>query len=331
MLKILTKKMLEGQDLTRLEIEAAMDLMINKTAPSEQISFFLGVLSKKGESADEIASFASFMRQNCAKIAISEPDAIDLCGTGGDGTNTFNISTAAVFVAAGAGAIIAKHGNRSVSSKSGSADVLEALGVNINMDAKTSIDKTGIGFMFAPLHHSVMKNLKELRVAINMPTILNLLGPLTNPAEVKRQIIGVYDGKKARNVAGALKILGAKEAMVIHSRDGLDEISIGAATSIYHLKNGEIKEFEITPEDYGLKRSSLDLIKGGDAQENAEIILNILNGSQSPARDITVLNAAAALVVAGVAKDLTQGVKLSNEAIDNKKALAKLEALRQCF
>lgn len=331
MLKVLTKKMLSGKDLTQSEITQAMTIFVNKEATSEQIAFFLGVLSAKGESADEIASFASFMQNNSNKIAIASNDAIDLCGTGGDGINTFNISTAAVFVAAGAGAIIAKHGNRSVSSKSGSADVLEALGVNLNMDAKNAIDKTGIGFMFAPLHHPVMKNLKELRVAINIPTILNLLGPLTNPAEIKRQVIGVYDGKKARNIAGALKILGAKEAMVLHSKDGLDEISISAPTTVYHLKNDEIKEFEINPEDYGISLSSIDSIKGGDAKENATIIIDILNGKKLPARDIVVLNSAAALVVAGIAKDFKEGIKLAKDSIDDKKALKKMEALKKCF
>ena len=330
MLKILTKKMLSGEDLTQSEITQAMTIFVNKEATPEQIAFFLGVLSSKGESADEIAAFASFMRNHSHKIEISFNDAIDLCGTGGDGSNTFNISTAAVFVAAGAGAKVAKHGNRSVSSKSGSADVLEALGININLDAKNTMDKTGIGFMFAPSHHPVMKNLKELRVAINMPTILNLLGPLTNPAEIKRQVIGVYDGKKAFNIAGALKILGAKEVMVLHSKDGLDEISISAPTTIYHLKNDEIKEFEINPLDYGISLASIDLIKGGDAKENAGIIMDIFNGAKSPARDVVVLNSAAALVVAGIAKDFAEGVKLANESIDEKKALKKLEALIQC-
>jgi anthranilate phosphoribosyltransferase len=330
MLKSLIKKMLLGEDLIQSEIFQAMTLFANKEASSEQISFFLGVLSAKGESPEEIAAFASFMQNHSQKIALSQTDAIDLCGTGGDGCNTFNISTASVFVAAGAGAIIAKHGNRSVSSKSGSADVLEALGVNLSMNVKNAIDKTGIGFIFAPLHHPVMKNLKELRVAINIPTVLNLLGPLTNHADVKRQIIGVYDGQKALNVVEALKISGAKEVMVVHSDDGLDEISISAATTVYHLKNNEIKKFVINPENYGIKKSSLDSIKGGDAKENAAIITRILNGLKSPARDIVVLNSAAALIVAGIAKDFAEGVKLANESLDTKKALAKLEALRQC-
>lgn len=330
MLKSLIKKMLSGEDLIQSEIFQAMTILTNKEASSEQISFFLGVLSAKGESPEEIAAFASFMQNHSYKIAVSQTDAIDLCGTGGDGCNTFNISTAAVFVAAGAGAIIAKHGNRSVSSKSGSADVLEALGVNLNMNVKNAIDKTGIGFIFAPLHHPVMKNLKELRISINTPTILNLLGPLTNPADVKRQIIGVYDGQKALNVAEALKILGAKEVMVVHSDDGLDEISISAATTVYYLKNNEIKKFIINPANYGIKKAPLDSIKGGDAKENAAIITRILNGEKSPARDIVVLNSAAALIVAGIAKDFAEGVKLANESLDTKKALAKLEALRQC-
>lgn len=283
------------------------------------------------DSAEDLSAIASYMKQNAKPLLLKAAGLIDVCGTGGDCLGTFNISTAVSFVVAGAGAKVIKHGNRSVSSKSGSADVLEKLGVSIEIPEEKLqevFDETGMVFLFAPRYHPSMAKIKEIRKAIGVPTIFNLLGPLVNPANLDYQVIGVYDKDKCEIVAKALLKLGIKEAIVVHGADGLDEFSTTGENLVYYIKNGEIKKESLTPEDVGLKRAEIKDLLGGDAQENAQIVLKILQGEQGAKRDIVLLNSAAALMVAGIAKDFKEGITKAAESIDSGAALNVLEKIK---
>nr|MBO2483580.1 anthranilate phosphoribosyltransferase [Bacillota bacterium] len=324
------RKAVEGVHLTEDEAAAAMEAIMEGEATPAQIAAFITALRIKGETVDEIAGCARVMREKAAKITPRRTPLVDTCGTGGDGANTFNISTAAAFVAAAAGAAVAKHGNRSVSSRCGSADVLEALGVRIDLtpDAvRECIDQVGIGFLFAPLFHSSMRHAVGPRKEIGIRSVFNVLGPLTNPASAQVQVVGVYDAALTEPLARVLGRLSVREAYVVHGQPRLDEISISGETQVSHLKDGEVHTFRIRPEDAGLKTWPAETIAGGDAQHNAAIIRSVLKGKEGPQRDVVLLNAAAALLVAGLAKDLMDGVARAAESIDRGRAYEKLEAL----
>jgi len=331
MLKSAIKKLVEGKDLSRSEIIEAMNCIMEGNATQSQIGSFITALRIKGETIDEITGCAMVMREKALKISPNLEYYIDTCGTGGDGANTFNISTAVAFVAAAGGVPVAKHGNRSVSSRSGSADVLEALGINILLEpeqVKECMEKAGIGFIFAPAFHKSMKYAAGPRKELGIRTVFNVLGPLTNPANAKGQLLGVFDKKLVEPISKVLLNLGIERAMVIHGLDGLDEISISDKTLISEIDNGKIIEYEICPEDFGIQRADRSHVVGGDAAANAEIILSLFRGEKGPRRDIVVLNAAAALYVGKRAANLKEGIKLAEEIIDSGKAMAKLEELR---
>lgn len=303
----------------------------DNTINESEIKKSLLEITKK-DSSEYLASIALYMKTRAKPLKLKNTTGfIDVCGTGGDCLGTFNISTAVSFVIAGAGAKVVKHGNRSVSSKSGSADVLEKLGVSIEIPQEKLqeiLDEAGMIFLFAPHYHPSMAKIKEIRKAIGKPTIFNLLGPLVNPVNLDYQIIGVYDRDKCVVVAEALLNLGIKEAMVVHGADGLDELSTTGENLVYHIKNGKIKKEYLSPESIGLKKAEIKELLGGDAEENAQIILNILNGEKGAKREIVLLNSAAALVVSGIAKDFKDGVKKAAESIDSGEALKVLEKLK---
>ena len=330
--KEILNKIVTGESLNEEEAYETMnEIMLGITTPA-QIASFLTALRVKGETVEEITGCARAMRENAVSLKEIYPLAVDTCGTGGDSKGTFNISTVAAFVVAGTGKMVAKHGNRGVSSKSGSADVLEALRININLtpsQVEECLQKLGIAFFFAPVFHPAMKHAIGPRREIGFRTIFNLLGPLTNPAGVKQQILGVYDPDITELIAGVLKRLGAQNAMVVCGEGGIDEISITGFTKITQIKNREITTYYIKPEDLGLCRYELKDIKGGDAKVNAEITLNILRGKDGAQRLIVIVNAAAALIVGGMAKDMRDGIKIAAETIDSGAALKKLEGLRE--
>ncbi|TFB09439.1 anthranilate phosphoribosyltransferase [Candidatus Atribacteria bacterium MT.SAG.1] len=331
--KEILNKIVTGESLNEEEAYETMNEIMQGITTPAQIASFLTALRVKGETVEEITGCARAMRENAVSLKETYPLAVDTCGTGGDTKGTFNISTVAAFVVAGTGIMVAKHGNRGVSSKSGSADVLEALGININLtpsQVEECLQKIGIAFFFAPVFHPAMKHAIGPRREIGFRTIFNLLGPLTNPAGVKRQILGVYDPDITELIAGVLKRLGAQNAMVVCGEGGIDEISITGFTKITQIKNNrEITTYYIKPEDLGLCRYELKDIKGGDAKVNAEITLNILKGKDGPQRLIVIINAAAALIVGGIAKDMRDGIKIAAETIDSGAALKKLEDLRE--
>jgi len=334
MIKEAIGKVVMGQDLNREEMEQVMDQIMSGEATPAQIGAFITALRLKGETVDEITGAAVIMRRKALQVKIPGSGSeviVDTCGTGGDNSGTFNISTAAAFVAAGAGLKVAKHGNRSVSSKCGSADVLKELGVNIEMPAEEvgkCIAEAGIGFLYAPLCHSAMKHAIGPRREIGIRTIFNILGPLTNPAGAAVQVLGVYDASLTEVMARVLNNLGSKAAYIVHGLDKLDEVSITGPTKITELKNKQVRTFEVNPEDFGLKTSSLDKILGGDAKENADIILNILGGEKSARRDMVVLNAAFCLDAAAIVDNIQDGIKKAQDSIDSGKAMEKLELLR---
>jgi anthranilate phosphoribosyltransferase len=273
------------------------------------------------------------MREHGIKLHIEDPNAIDMCGTGGDGLGTFNISTVASFVVVGAGVTVAKHGNRSVSSQSGSADVLAALGVNIQCSAETvqsCINRIGIGFLFAPLFHPAMKHAAKPRMELGVRSIFNMVGPLTNPAGVKRQLVGVYKAQVAPLLAGALQKLGAEKACVVHSDDGLDEVTLSGGTVVQEVNRNEpLKEYRLQPDDFGLPQYSLESLHGGDKNINAAITLEVLQGKKSPARDVVIANAALGIYIGGKAKTIIEGKQKAEESINSGKALEKLQQLIQ--
>lgn len=325
------KKVIAGENLNVDESVKVFTDIMSGSATDAQIAALIVALRIKGETVDEITGAASVMREKATLVLPSKKDfVIDTCGTGGDSLNTFNISTAAAFVAAGAGATVAKHGNRSVSSKCGSADVLEALGVNISISPekmKDCLDTVGIGFLFAVSLHKAMKYAIGPRKEIGIRTIFNVLGPLTNPALAPSQLLGVFSPTLTETMAMVLKNIGSRKAYVVHGLDKLDEISISAPTQISEVSNGSVRTYTIQPEDYGLQRANLSDIKGGNSSDNAEIIKSILNGKTGPQRDIVLLNSGFALSASGIASDPEEGIKLAAQSIDSGKALGKLEEL----
>ncbi|HCG99766.1 MAG TPA: anthranilate phosphoribosyltransferase [Actinobacteria bacterium] len=326
------KTVIDREDLTRDEAEQVMEVMMSGEATSAQIASFITALRMKGETVDEISGFAKVMRDKASRIQPKVIEIVDTCGTGGDQRNTFNISTTVAFVVAGAGIPVAKHGNRSVSSKSGSADVLEALGIRIDLtptEVEKAIEDIGIGFMFAPNFHGAMKHALGPRREIGVRTVFNILGPLTNPAGATAQVLGVYDADLTEVMAYVLGNLGIKHALVVHGHDGLDELSNTGESKISELKDGVVTTHTVIPEECGLKRTTIDMLQGGSAEDNAKITLEVLSGVKSPRRDIVLMNAAAALIAADKAEGFQDGVKEAAASIDSGNALAKLEALRE--
>ena len=321
-------KLLNGENLEFAEMQKTIELITDGKVSDVQIACFLTALRMKGETVEEISAAAFTLKNKCIPINIKNTETIDIVGTGGDCAGTFNISTAAAFVAAGAGCKITKHGNRSATSKSGAADVMEALGANINLSADESLsifEKTGICFMFAQNHHPCMKYVANVRYEIRNRTLFNILGPLINPANAKMQLIGVYDKKLTEPLVKVLKNLNITNGMVVHGNDGLDEASITDSTLISEIKNNEITSYIIKPEDFNLKRSSLQDIEGGDPDYNAKIIMDIFNGDDvGPKRDIVALNAGLAIYITKKAQNISEGVKLAKASIENGLALKTL-------
>ncbi len=330
-IKALISLTAEGKDLTQAQAETAMTLMMNGDATPAQVAAFLMALRIKGETVDEITGCARIMRNRATQVVHSRPMAVDTCGTGGDKANTFNISTTAAFVVAGAGVPVAKHGNRAASSLTGSADVLEALGINLGLTAAQvgqCIDEVGIGFMFAPTLHTSMKHVGPVRKEIGMRTIFNVLGPLTNPAGAQAQVMGVFSPNLTEPLARVLGNLGCKHALVVAGLDGVDEISISGPTVISEMEDGFVHTYRVTPEDVGIARAPREYIRGGTKEENARITEAILAGEPGPRRDVVLLNAAAALLAAGAARSLKEGVGLAEQAIDSGAARRALYGLR---
>lgn len=325
--KELIAKVAEARTLTVAEASEAFDIMMSGDATPAQVGGFLMALRVRGETVDEITGGAMALRKRAHTIAAPQ-GAIDTCGTGGDSAGTFNVSTAAALIAAACGVPVAKHGNKAVSSKSGSADVLAALGVNIEAGHETagrSLSDLGITFLLAPRHHGAMRHVAPMRGELGTRTIFNLLGPLANPAETRRQLIGVFDRKWIEPVAEVLGRLGSERVWVVHGRDGLDEITTTTETDVAAFENGRVRTFAIAPEEVGLKRAKLADLKGGDAAANAEALRAMLRGSTGAYRDIALLNAAAALVVAGKAAELGSGMKMAAAAIDSGRANVLLD------
>lgn len=330
-LQAVIQRIVSGQRLSEMEAADAARLVMSGSATASQIAGLLVALRMRGETVDEITGFVRAMRAGAASISLSCDDAVDTCGTGGDGAGTFNVSTVAAFVAAGAGARIAKHGNRASQSRCGSADVLAALGVNIEMSPEASarcVETLGIGFLFAPQYHPGARHAAPARRELGIRTIFNTIGPLVHPAGVTRQVLGIYDPRLARVVAEVLQRLGAKHCLVLHSDDGLDEISISAATRGTEVRDGALRDFVITPEEIGVTRGRLEELRGGDAVHNAALARAILDGRQLGApREIVLANAGAAIYVGGKAESIAEGVRMARAALDDGRALQKLEAL----
>lgn len=332
MIKEAIAKIIEREDLTEDEMIAVMNEIMSGEATDAQIGAFITGLNMKVESIDEITGAAKVMRQKVHRINAGRGTVVDTCGTGGDGSGTFNISTTAAFIAAGAGIRVAKHGNRSISSQSGSADVLQSLGVNIEIKPEKieeCIDKVGIGFLFAPALHGAMKYAIGPRREVGIRSIFNLLGPLTNPAGASCQVIGVYEEDLTEPIAKVLEKLGSKHALVVHGMDGLDEITLATTTQITEVSNGSMRTYQIFPEDFGLDKCREDALTGGTPDENAKITMAILNGEKGPKRDISLLNAGAAIVAGGGAQGLVEGYKIAAESVDSGAALKKLEKLKE--
>jgi len=330
MIKEAIKKLVVAEDLTREEAAAVMTAIMDGAATPAQIGCFLTALRLKGETVDEITGFAEVMREKATRINCSREDVMDTCGTGGDGLCTFNISTCAAFVAAGAGVVIAKHGNRCVSSSCGSADVLKELGVNIEAEpaiVERCLETVGVGFLFAPKLHLAMKHAIGPRREIGIRTVFNILGPLTNPAGARRQLLGVYDEALTEPIARVLNNLGSRRVFVVHGDDGLDEISTTGPTRVTELDESEIRNYSIQPEDFGLSACSMEDLKGGDAPTNAMMLKEVLGGQKGPRKDIVLLNSAAVIVAAGKAKSLEEGLEIAAESIDSGRAVGKLNQL----
>ena len=329
MIKEAIEKVVNKIDLTEDQMRGVFDEIMSGKATPAQIGSFITALRMKGETIEEITGAAKVMREK--SIHINAGDAVvDTCGTGGSGTNTFNISTTTAFVVAGCGLKVAKHGNRAASSMCGSADVLEALGVNLDTSpelAERCINEIGIGFMYAPLFHGAMKYAITPRKEIGIRTIFNILGPLSNPAGATSQVIGVYDAKLTEVMAGVLKNLDTKRAFVVYGMDTLDEITITGKTKVTELKSGKIRTYYISPERFGIKKANLEDIKGGDAAENARIILSILKGGRGPKRDVVLLNSSAALVAGFKAKGFKSGIRMADDSISSGVAFDKLNKL----
>lgn len=323
------KALVRGCDLSPSEMKAAMDSILEGQVSPTQIAAFMVALRMKGESAVEIASAAASLRRHCKAIQPNvEGPLLDTCGTGGDGLHTFNISTAAAIVAAAAGVSVAKHGNRAVSSKAGSADVLEALGVRIDLspsEVERCVEHLGIGFLFAPSHHAAMRHAAPVRRELGIRTVFNLLGPLANPASATHQVLGVFDRGRVEQLAEALGALGSQAAWVVHGEGGLDEVSPCGSTRVAELKNGVVRSFELVPSDFGLAPAAPERLRGGDAARNAEIIRDVLAGKSGSPRSAVVINAAAGLCVTGIADGPKDGAARAAEAIDSGRALGLLD------
>jgi anthranilate phosphoribosyltransferase len=335
-------KVVEMVDLTREEASTVMEEIMSGKTSNAQIASFLTALRMKNITVEELVGFVRVMREKAEKVPVegvveeisgtSREMLIDTCGTGGDASGTFNISTATTFVVAGAGIKVAKHGNRSVSSLCGSADVIESLGINLELtpeQVSQCINETGIGFLFAPLLHKAMKHVMSARKDIRIRTVFNILGPLTNPAGANAQLLGVYDGELTEKMAYVLKEFGSKRAFIVHSMDGLDEITNTAETKVTELKGNRITTYHIKPEDFGIRRASMKDIQGGNAKVNAGIIINILRGEKGPRRDIVLLNAGAGIMVGGSAETMEEGIQKARESIDSGEALKRLESLKK--
>jgi len=323
-------RVVEGHDLLQEEAESVMAQIMEGGATPAQIGGLLIALRLKGETVEEITGFACAMRRSAVPVRPNRTALLDTCGTGGDGAGTFNISTTAAFVAAGAGLAVAKHGNRSVSSQCGSADVLEALGVHLDLSAEQiagSIDEVGIGFLFAPRLHPAMKHAIGPRREMGVRTVFNILGPLTNPAGAQAQVLGVYDGALTETMARVLYALGSRSAIVVHGADGLDEFSTTGPNRVSRLASGHVRSYELDPADLGMARARLADLKGGPPEQNAGILRAVLEGAEGPKRDIVVLNGAAALVAGEVSGDFPAGIEMAARSIDSGAALAQLNAL----
>jgi len=335
------RALIERRDLTRIEAAAAMEAIMSGAATNAQIAAFLTALRMKGETVEELIGFAQVMRQKAVRVrtraeevaALTGTDRemlIDTCGTGGDAAGTFNVSTATAFVVAGAGLKVAKHGNRSVSSLCGSADVVETLGINLDLTpAKVSrcIDEVGIGFLYAPLLHTAMKHVMAARREMGIRTVFNMLGPLTNPAGANAQVIGVYSPALTEPLARVLAELGTIRAFVVHGADGLDEVSNTGESRVSEVREGVVRSFTVRPDDFGMSRAAIGDLRGGDREQNAQLIRGLLDGAAGPKRDIVLMNSAAALVAGAKARDLKDGVSQAALAIDSGAARGKLEAL----
>jgi len=324
------KAVTERKDLSEDEMSQVMRLIMTGEATPAQIGGFLIGLRMKGETVDEITAAARVMRFLAEKVNVAGPHLVDTCGTGGDGANTFNISTCSAMVVAAAGGKVAKHGNRSISSKSGSADVLEAAGVNLELDAQqvaACVDNVGVGFMFAPKHHSAMKHAIGPRREMAVRTIFNVLGPLTNPAGAPNQVIGVFDVNLIEPLAKVLGRLGSEHVLVVHADDGMDEISIGSATQVAELNNGEVKTYTIEPEQFGMQKSDVAALAVDGAEQSLATINSVLDNQSGPARDIVALNAGAAIYAAGLTDTLADGVNKALDVIASGAAKTKLEQL----
>jgi len=329
-IKSAIKLVIEGNNLSKNDMYAVMHAIMTGECTPAQIAGFLIGLRMKGETIDEITAAAQVMRELSTKVETNSDHLIDTCGTGGDGTNTFNISTTSAFVVAAAGASVAKHGNRSVSSKSGSADVLEAAGVKLDITPEQvaqCINAVGIGFMFAPSHHSAMKHAIGPRRELGVRTIFNVLGPLTNPADAPNQVLGVFSDIWLEPLAEVLQQLGSQHVMVVHSDDGMDEISISAPTQIAELVNNEIKTYSITPEQFGLTRAEINSLAADSIEDSLNTLRAVLDNTEGPAKDIVILNAGAAIYTAELADNLEAGIEQANTVIKNGAAKEKLNAL----
>ena len=332
MREILTK-LCARQDLTGDEAKESMAAIMDGQMTPAQVAAFLIALKMKGETAEEIYGCASAMRERVIQVKTAgSGELTDTCGTGGDGRGTFNISTAAALIAAGAGLKVAKHGNRSISSKCGSADVLEALGVKLDLTAAhlgACLDEVGIAFLYAPLLHQAMKHAAAPRRELGIRSVFNVLGPLTNPAKAQHQVLGVYAPELAGVIASVLSLLGSRRALVVHGEDGSDELTLAGKTLVFEVNNGCISQYTIKPEDVGFSQVPAEALTGGNPAFNAAILMAVLQGEKNPYRDVSVLNAGAALYVGGLADNLQNGVRLAEQAVDQGAALAKLDALRQ--
>jgi anthranilate phosphoribosyltransferase len=329
-IKTAIAEVIEGRSLDTGQMVAVMRQIMTGQATDAQIAGFLVALRMKGETVEEITGAATVMRELVTGVKVSGDNLVDIVGTGGDGCSTFNVSTASSFVVAAAGGLVAKHGNRSVSSKSGAADLLEAAGVRLDLSPEQvarCVESVGVGFMFALNHHSAMKHAIGPRKELAARTLFNLLGPITNPAGVPNQLLGVYDRQWVRPIAEVLRALGSQHVLVVHSADGLDEISIASETWVAELKDGQITEYTITPEQFGIDRGSLADLKVADAHESLAIIKSLLSGNEGPASDIVALNAGAAIYAANIASSLEQGVIIAQDVLASGTASEKLQEL----
>ena len=326
-MKELLRKVVDGQDLTREEAARAMDMMLEGTASPVLVSSFLTALRMKGETVEEIVGCTEMMKSKGGSVNLDTDEYIDFVGTGGDGTNTFNVSATSMFVCAAAGVTLAKHGNRAASSKSGSADLLEALGVNIMLEpeqVEECINATGMGFMNAQKFHKAMKNVAPIRKEIGIRTIFNMLGPLSNSSGATRQVIGVFSREKVSVFSNVMQEMGVKNAMVVCGCDGMDEITVTGKTYVNEIKNGEIIEYEIDPKDYGIEYANSEDITGGSGAENAEIARKIFAGEKGAKRDIVLMNSAAGIYIGGKASSYKEGIEIAKQTIDSGKVMEKL-------